>query len=145
MNVQRILDEFPDQDVRRIDIAIGAKHLWGQGLGGEAIRLLVGLAFEREGADVLICFCGGHNLRSKRAFEKAGLEVLRTVARPEGAKAAFEYDLMLTREQYERVARAPGRPRSAGALGLTELKAVRFRVTPEPDERRPRKEPAASR
>ena len=33
----------------------------------------------------------------------------------------------------------------AYALGLTELKAVRFRVTPEPDERRPRKEPAASR
>src|SRR5437870_4492777 len=37
MNVQRILDEFPRRDVRRIDIAIGAKHLWGQGLGTEAI------------------------------------------------------------------------------------------------------------
>ena len=33
----------------------------------------------------------------------------------------------------------------AYALGLTELKAVRFRVTPEPDERRPRVASASSR
>src|SRR5919108_1456460 len=35
MNVPRILEEFPGQDARRIDIAIGAKRLWGQGLGSE--------------------------------------------------------------------------------------------------------------
>lgn len=101
MNVGRILDEFPGQDVRRIDIAIGAKHLWGKGLGSEAIRLLVRLAFEREGVDLLVCFCSGHNPRGKRAFEKAGLAVLRTVPRPGSPKADFGYDLILTRKRYE--------------------------------------------
>lgn len=105
MNVRRILEEFPGQDVRRIDIAIGATHLWGQGLGSEALRLLVALAFERQGVDLLVCFTGGHNPRSKRAFEKAGLSVLRTVPRPGNPKADFGYDLILTREHYERALR----------------------------------------
>ena len=96
MNVPRILDEFPNEDVRRIDIAIGAPHLWGKGLGSEAIRLLVQLAFEREGIDLLICFCSGHNPRSRRAFEKAGFSILRTVPRPNNPKATFGYDLILT-------------------------------------------------
>jgi RimJ/RimL family protein N-acetyltransferase len=100
MNVPRILEVFPGQDVRRIDLAIGAKHLWGQGLGSDAIRLLVQLAFEREGVDVLVCFTGGHNPRSRRAFEKAGFTVLRTL--PGHAKAGFGDDLLLTREQYGR-------------------------------------------
>jgi RimJ/RimL family protein N-acetyltransferase len=82
MNAQRILDEFPGKDVRGIDLAIGAPHLWGKGLGSKAIRLLVRLAFEREHVDLLVCFCSGHNPRSKRAFEKAGFAVLRTVPRP---------------------------------------------------------------
>ncbi len=102
MNVQRILDEFRGRDVRRIDIAIGDPQLWGQGLGSEAIALLVQLAFEREGVDLLVCFCGGHNPRSRRAFENAGLTVLRTVPTPESRKSAFGYDLILTREQYAR-------------------------------------------
>jgi aminoglycoside 6'-N-acetyltransferase len=100
MNVPRILEEFPGRDVRRIDLAIGEPALWNRGLGSEAIRLLVGLAFGAEGADALVCFCGGHNPRSRRAFEKAGFRVLRTVPRPESAKTTFGYDLLLTREQY---------------------------------------------
>jgi RimJ/RimL family protein N-acetyltransferase len=104
MNVPRILEEFRSQDVRRIDLAIGVKHLWGQGLGSEAIRLLVSLAFEREGVDALVCFCGGHNPRSRRAFEKAGFAVLRTV--PGNAKTGVGYDLLLTRADYEGAADA---------------------------------------
>ena len=105
MNVQRILDEFPGRDVRRIDIAIGAKHLWDQGLGSEAIRLLVELAFDRERVDLLVCFTGGHNPRSQRAFEKAGFTVLRKVPDPDDRKAGFGYDLLLTRERYEQTPR----------------------------------------
>jgi RimJ/RimL family protein N-acetyltransferase len=99
MNVPRILEERPGQDVRRIDLAIGLKHLWGQGLGSETIRLLVVHAFEQEGVGALVCFCGGHNPRSRRAFEKAGFAVLRTV--PGNAKSGVGYDLLLTREDYE--------------------------------------------
>jgi RimJ/RimL family protein N-acetyltransferase len=108
MNVQRILDEFRGQDVRRIDIAIGVKELWGKGLGSEAIWLLVQLAFEREGADLLVCFAGGHNPRSRRAFERAGFSVLRTVPDADDRKSGFSYDLILTRERYDRARQAQG-------------------------------------
>jgi aminoglycoside 6'-N-acetyltransferase len=102
MNERRILDEYPGRDVRRIDLAIGEQRLWGQGLGTEMIRLLVRLAFEQEGADLLVCFAGGHNPRSRRAFEKAGFRVLRTVPDPDSVKSTFGYDLIFTREDYER-------------------------------------------
>ena len=107
MNERRILDEYPGRDVRRIDLAIGEKRLWGQGLGTEMIRLLVRLAFEREEADLLVCFVGGHNPRSRRAFEKAGFRLLRTVPEPDSAKTTFGYDLLLRREEYERQRDAP--------------------------------------
>jgi RimJ/RimL family protein N-acetyltransferase len=51
--------------------------------------------------DRLICFTGGHNPRSRRAFEKAGFTVLRTVPDPQDPRSGFGYDLMLTREQYQ--------------------------------------------
>jgi RimJ/RimL family protein N-acetyltransferase len=103
MNLPRILQNYPGRDVRRIDLAIGEAHLWGQGLGTEMLRLLVALGFEREGCDVLFGVdVGGHNPRSRPAFEKAGFRGLRTVPAPGSAKAAFTYDLLLTREDYER-------------------------------------------
>ena len=108
MNERRILDEYPGRDVRRIDLAIGEKRRWGQGFGTEMIRLLARLAFEEEGADLLVCFTGGHNPRSRRAFEKAGFRVLRTVPAPDSVKTAFTYDLVLTREAYERSRAAGG-------------------------------------
>lgn len=103
MNVDRIRQEFPGLDLRRIDLAIGEKHLWGQGLGTEMIRLLVAFGFEQEGADIIFGVdVGGHNPRSRRAFEKAGFRVLRAVPEPESTKTTFGYDLILTREEYER-------------------------------------------
>jgi RimJ/RimL family protein N-acetyltransferase len=103
MNLRRVLDEYPGKDVRRIDLAIGEKALWAQGLGTEMLRLLTGLAFTREGCDVLFGVdFGGHNPRSRRAFEKAGFRVLRTVPAPDSVKSAFTYDLVLTREEYAR-------------------------------------------
>ena len=37
MNLTRIADQFPGEDVCRIDIVIGEKELWGNGYGTEAI------------------------------------------------------------------------------------------------------------
>ena len=107
MNVPEIVAEFAGRDVRRIDLAIGVPHLWGRGLGSETIRLLVNLAFEREGVDLLVCFSGGHNPRSRRAFEKAGFTIHRQVPRPGNPKSAVGFELILTRETYGR-ARARG-------------------------------------
>jgi aminoglycoside 6'-N-acetyltransferase len=109
MNERRILDEYPGRDVRRIDLAIGEKRLWGHGLGTELLGLLVAFGFEREGCDLLFGVdVGGHNPRSRRAFEKAGFRVLRTVPAPDSVKTAFTYDLVLTREAYERFRAAGG-------------------------------------
>src|SRR5262249_61705775 len=53
MNLERILEKYPNADCRRIDLMIGEKAFWGQGLGTEVIRLLTELAFEREKADLV--------------------------------------------------------------------------------------------
>ena len=38
MNLQRIVAQFPDKDLRRIDLMIGEKELWGCGYGTEGNR-----------------------------------------------------------------------------------------------------------
>lgn len=45
---------------------------------------------------------GGHNPRSRRAFEKCGYTLVQEIPQPPGAKAAVAYDLALTREAYRR-------------------------------------------
>ncbi|MHC4074031.1 MAG: GNAT family N-acetyltransferase, partial [Planctomycetota bacterium] len=37
MNIKRVLDKYPWSDCRRIDLMIGEKGLWGQGIGTEII------------------------------------------------------------------------------------------------------------
>ncbi|NBD36081.1 MAG: GNAT family N-acetyltransferase, partial [Chloroflexi bacterium] len=38
MNLERILEKYPGRDCRRIDLMIGERAFWGQGLGTEVIR-----------------------------------------------------------------------------------------------------------
>ncbi len=72
MNLPEIIEKFPGKDLRRIDIMIGRKDLWGQGLGSDAIRTLVEFGFEQEGADGIFTLVSLKNLRSQKAFRKAG-------------------------------------------------------------------------
>lgn len=103
MNLDRILARYADLDCRRIDIMIGAKHLWGQGYGTEAIRLLTRLGFELENADLIFgCGVADYNPRSRGAFEKVGFVVDQWVENPPGAKARCECDLVLSRDDYLR-------------------------------------------
>ena len=53
MNLQRIVAQFPDKDLRRIDLMIGEKELWGRGYGTEVIGLLVEFGFQKERADAI--------------------------------------------------------------------------------------------
>lgn len=101
MNLERILTKVPTCDLRRIDIVIGEKTLWGQGIGTQVIGMLVRFGFEHEHADA-ICACGvaDYNPRSRRAFEKNGFLELQAISLPKGRKAKVECDLMLTREAY---------------------------------------------
>ena len=50
----------------------------------------------------------GARRRGRRAGARAGLRVLRTVPDPERVKTTFTYDLLLTREDHERVQQAGG-------------------------------------
>ncbi|MEW6750414.1 MAG: GNAT family N-acetyltransferase [Candidatus Latescibacterota bacterium] len=101
MNLDRILARYPGRDCRRIDLMIGEKELWGQGYGTETIGVLTRFGFGEEGADFLFaCGVSDHNPRSRRAFQRAGFAVDRCLESPPGAKARWEYDLVLGRGDY---------------------------------------------
>ena len=72
MNLRRIVDQFLGQDLRRIDLMIGEKELWGRGYGTEAIALLVDFGFRYEAADAIFGIVSTDNARSLRAFRKCG-------------------------------------------------------------------------
>jgi RimJ/RimL family protein N-acetyltransferase len=114
MNLDRVLRQYPGLDVRRIDIMIGEKTLWGQGWGTRAIRLLVRLAFEHQGVDLLyLPEIADTNPRSRRAFEKNGFAVVLKVAQKAGKKFAIGHDLTLTREAYAKRQRPEPREKEA--------------------------------
>jgi RimJ/RimL family protein N-acetyltransferase len=98
MNLERILKRRPGRDCRRIDITIGEKDYWGRGIGTEAIRLLVEFGFRRAQADAIFALdIVTHNIRSLRAFQKAGFEPYDAFAESprEGARRSF--DLVMVR------------------------------------------------
>ena len=72
MNLRRIVERFPDEDLWRIDLMIGVKELWGRGYGSEAIGLLVEFGFGRVGANAIFGLVSARNTRSVRTFEKCG-------------------------------------------------------------------------
>lgn len=99
MNLERILRKYPELDCRRIDLMIGEKAFWGQGLGTEVIRLLTNFAFEQEGADLVFgCDIADYNLASLKAFQKIGYQIDSEIPQPLNNKARFRYDLVLKRE-----------------------------------------------
>ncbi len=115
MNLERILKSYPDLDCRRIDLTIGEKDLWGHGIGTRVVGLLSELGFEEEQSDVIFaCDVADYNPRSLKAFQKNGYEVDSVVPQPPGRKARSCYDLILTREKFEKVKSgqriAPSRP-----------------------------------
>ena len=115
MNLPRLIERFPGKDLRRIDLAIGEKDLWGQGLGTEMIGMLTRFGFETERCDAIFGVgIGDHNPRSRRAFEKNGYTAFCENPQPEGSKAHVEYDLILTREAYMQMQQRPPAARIRG-------------------------------
>ena len=96
MNLQRIVDQFPDEDLRRIDIMIGEKELWGCGYGTEAIGLLVDFGLLREAAHAIFGLVSADNFRSLRAFQKNGFELHKVVKEKDGT---LSHDLIARRTQ----------------------------------------------
>src|SRR5262245_19564669 len=97
MNIERLLEKYSGKDCRRIDLLIGEKKLWGNGLGTETIRILTEFGFEREGADLIFGLVGDYNLRSAGAFKKAGYVIDAEIEEPPGGKAKYGLDLVMRR------------------------------------------------
>lgn len=101
MNVERILTRYPGLDCQRIDLMIGEKDYWGQGIGTETIRLLTEFGFAQQGADMIFgCFVSDYNPRSRRAFQRVGYEIVGRIDYAPGKKARYDYDLGLTRDRF---------------------------------------------
>lgn len=94
MNLKRIVDRFPGEDIRRIDLAIGEKELWGNGYGTETIGLLVNFGFHIEDIDAIFAIVSSDNGRSLRAFQKCGFKRHDLIRLEDGDS---EYDLVLQR------------------------------------------------
>jgi len=104
MNLDRILKKYPGWDCRRIDLMIGEKAWWGQGVGTEVIHVLTAFAFEREGAEYIFgCDIADYNPASLRAFEKAGYHIEAKLPQPTGEKATYRYDVRCSRAAYASV------------------------------------------
>jgi aminoglycoside 6'-N-acetyltransferase len=100
MNLERILRQYPGKDCRRIDLMIGEKTYWGQGIGTEVIGLLVKFGFEHAKAELIFaCDVAAYNFRSVKAFQNAGFDVCQTIPQPKTDKALYRYDLVCTREK----------------------------------------------
>lgn len=110
MNLVRYQEKYPEQDMRRIDLMIGEKDLWGKGIGTQMISLLTEFGFEIEHADMIFgCDIGGYNPRSRRAFEKNGYQLHQIIQQEKVVKADICWDLMITKDDYfNRLASNPG-------------------------------------
>jgi RimJ/RimL family protein N-acetyltransferase len=101
MNYADILAQHPaDTDVRRIDMAIGEKSYWGQGIGTLFIGMLLDFAFNTEHADVVYGLPDDYNLRSQRVFIKNGMRIVAKVPLPDSKKAKEALRLAITRPEY---------------------------------------------
>jgi len=102
MNLKRILEKYPEKDCRRIDLMIGEKRLWGQGIGTDVIGTLTRFGFEVEQADFIFgCDIAENNRLSLRAFKKDGYDIATKIEEPPGKKARLSYDLVISREEFE--------------------------------------------
>jgi RimJ/RimL family protein N-acetyltransferase len=100
MNLPRLITRHSGEDLRRIDLMIGEKELWGKGLGSEAISLLTHFGFEQQRCDrIFACGVADYNPRSMGAFRKCGYRVSQVLAE-QGPKMRFSYDLSLTRSTF---------------------------------------------
>ena len=79
----------------------------GQGLGREAVALLLDFGFRREGVDVIYACVDAENSRSRRMFESLGFAVAAGIDHAAGSEADAEHDLMLTRSNYHAAVRFP--------------------------------------
>jgi len=72
-----------------LGILIGRKDRWGQGYGTEAVRAALGYAFSTLGLKRVKLRTFAHNLRARRAFQKAGFREVGLGPGPKGREDVY--------------------------------------------------------
>ncbi|MFN3178545.1 MAG: GNAT family N-acetyltransferase, partial [Thermus sp.] len=72
-----------------LGILIGRKDRWGQGYGTEAVRAALAYAFGPLGLKRVKLRTFAHNLRARRAFEKAGFRQVGLGPGPKGQEDVY--------------------------------------------------------
>lgn len=86
-----------------LGIIIGRKDRWGQGYGREAVRALLGYAFERLGLEKVKLRTFSHNERARRAFRAAGFRETGTASLPGGKQDTL---MEITKEEWREAGRS---------------------------------------
>jgi len=100
MNLERLNRRFPGLALKRIDLSIGVKDLWGRGIGTRVIRLLTRFGLDQLGADAI--FAAGiydFNARSLGAFRNVGFRLFEVVPTDSPGKGgSADHFLVIERE-----------------------------------------------
>ena len=101
MSLDDFLKKYTNSDCRRIDLMIGEKQYWNRGIGTEVIRLLTEFGFQKQGADMIFgCHIADYNIRSLRAFQKAGYRVYSETKEKPNRKANSTYTVVISRNEF---------------------------------------------
>ncbi len=100
MNIEYLMRKYAGLDCRRIDLMIGEKRYWGQGIGTEAIATMIRFGFDQQHADMLFGVVGDYNERSLRAFARAGMRRTGKQMLPAGGKAAWDVEMSIHRSDF---------------------------------------------
>ena len=100
MNIEHIIEKYPNNDLRRIDIMIGEKNFWNKGIGTKVIKRLVKFGFIDENADMIFYMPGDYNTRSIRTAEKAGFTLIEKIRNEDCKKGEYDYIMTLKKEEY---------------------------------------------
>ncbi|RTH16669.1 GNAT family N-acetyltransferase [Thermus scotoductus] len=95
----KLYDLTPEEAT--LGILIGRKDRWGQGYGTEAVRAALAYAFGSLGLKRVKLRTFAHNLRARRAFEKAGFRQVGLGPGPKGREDVYDVYMEVTRGQPE--------------------------------------------
>ena len=91
MNLGRILGRYVGPGLPAHRHHDRRQGWWGRGVGTAAIRLLTAFGFDEQGADMIWgCDVADYNLRSQRAFERAGYRLAGEIHQPRGRQGGLD-------------------------------------------------------
>ncbi len=111
MNLSQINEEYCGKNIKRIDVTIYEKTLWGKGVGRQIIRMLLEFGFHEQKADLIFAITEDYNIRCQKCIERCGFTLERKIAHPPTSKGAYEHCYTLPRETFMRQSRIMKRKR----------------------------------